>query len=638
MRATVQKSGFDVFISYRREGAGAEALLIKAKLEGDKFRVFVDVTNLDKGIFDVALLKRIEETRNFLVLLSPNALDPCVDPGDWLRREIACAIRSKRNIIPILLPNFKFPAELPEDIQELPRHSGVVYSNVYFESTAKRIEEMMPRASRSFWTRPLFLPVTLALTIALATGITGYLRLKSHNNPPPLQASQLELSLQQDANLLRLSGRFDEAIGKDQAIVSLRGALASAASEDIARMKNLREQERSLLDDGNAAERRNDLARAKTDYEQVMDLHGEHELDAIDSFNVVTQKMSGRTDADIAKTNFANGVTAFNHSEYSVAKAYFDQVLARTPSNWPQRSQAKDYLRRSTNRAQQQQHFIQAQNFFTAKNYEAARNEAKQAIDTLDPDQRFVQQAQELVARIPPAPALPPAQPSADAEIQSLMHDAQSLVQQGQFKEAWNKAASIERLKGDASTLRGAIRTSEETRYQELNSRYVTANKQNLAELQDVLSAFQRFSLNAVSREVDAKKYVDQIASEIAALPAERTALLPQPSAGVATASSREDVQAVLDRYVLAVANGDLNAVKAVRQLNTEEEKTMVNSLHAVKGKGFSFRDCITPEIAGDSAQTSCMMAVTKDKNTPPVHVTIFLNRTNGRWMIVRIH
>jgi hypothetical protein len=137
-------SKFDVFISYRREGGDATALFLREKLIQRGLRVFLDVVELHRGYFDEALLTCIADAPNFLVILSPGALDRCVQPEDWLRQEIAHAIRTKRNIIPVLTRNFTFPAELPEDISTLPRHQGVEYSHMYhtamIDSILKSIE------------------------------------------------------------------------------------------------------------------------------------------------------------------------------------------------------------------------------------------------------------------------------------------------------------------------------------------------------------------------------------------------------------------------------------------------------------------------------------------------------------------
>jgi hypothetical protein len=130
---------YDVFISYRRESGAAEARLIRAALQERGLRVFLDVADLGKGYFDETLLKQIAETPNFVVVLSPDCLDRCSETDDWLRREIVQAIETHRNIIPVMLPGFKFPAVLDPSIKELPRHQGLEYTHTFFEAMIDRL-------------------------------------------------------------------------------------------------------------------------------------------------------------------------------------------------------------------------------------------------------------------------------------------------------------------------------------------------------------------------------------------------------------------------------------------------------------------------------------------------------------------
>lgn len=127
---------FDVFISYRRESGASEARAIRAELQQRKLRVFLDVDDLRSGHFDEALLARIADAPNFIVILSPNCLDRCADEQDWLRQEVAQAIRTSRNIIPIMMRGFSFPERhtLPEELKALPTHNGLEYSHKYFNA------------------------------------------------------------------------------------------------------------------------------------------------------------------------------------------------------------------------------------------------------------------------------------------------------------------------------------------------------------------------------------------------------------------------------------------------------------------------------------------------------------------------
>lgn len=127
---------YDVFISYRREGADGTARLIYDWLKDDGYRVAYDLETLRSGNFDEQILDTIKRCKDFIVVLSPNALDRCSNPEDWVRREVACAIENGINIIPVMLRGFEFPpsSSLPEDIRDLPRKQAID------ASTMKRLD------------------------------------------------------------------------------------------------------------------------------------------------------------------------------------------------------------------------------------------------------------------------------------------------------------------------------------------------------------------------------------------------------------------------------------------------------------------------------------------------------------------
>ena len=81
--------GYDIFISYRRKGAGAGvAGELQAKLENLGYKVFLDVDEIGSGQFPDQIENAIASCRDFIFVLSPGALDRCSDEEDWVRREI----------------------------------------------------------------------------------------------------------------------------------------------------------------------------------------------------------------------------------------------------------------------------------------------------------------------------------------------------------------------------------------------------------------------------------------------------------------------------------------------------------------------------------------------------------------------
>ena len=145
-------AAFDVFVSYRRKTGAEVARAIVERLQQRNVHAFLDVDALRAGPFDERLLDTIAGTPNFLIILSEGSLDRCEDEDDWLRREITHAIRTRRKIVPVLMPRFRMPevAELPKELAQLPRYNNITYRHDYFDGFIDRLLEFLhlPTAGR----------------------------------------------------------------------------------------------------------------------------------------------------------------------------------------------------------------------------------------------------------------------------------------------------------------------------------------------------------------------------------------------------------------------------------------------------------------------------------------------------------
>ncbi len=122
---------YDVFLSYRREAGSAEARVLQSSLQARGKQCFLDATEMVAD--GSTLLQQIQQIPNFLVILHSGALDQCADPQDWLRQEIGYALRNGRKIIPVMLPGFVYPQNLPEDVRALMAYQGIEYNLRAFE-------------------------------------------------------------------------------------------------------------------------------------------------------------------------------------------------------------------------------------------------------------------------------------------------------------------------------------------------------------------------------------------------------------------------------------------------------------------------------------------------------------------------
>ena len=135
---------YDVFISYRRKGAGAGvAGELQAKLENRGYKVFLDVDNIGSGAFPEQIDQAIKNCNDFLLILSPGMLDRCVEEQDWVRHEIVLAEQYGKNIVGVALPGFSMPEvqTLPAALGTLPEIQVFLWSHEYRNASIDKIEE-----------------------------------------------------------------------------------------------------------------------------------------------------------------------------------------------------------------------------------------------------------------------------------------------------------------------------------------------------------------------------------------------------------------------------------------------------------------------------------------------------------------
>lgn len=137
----------DVFVSYRRSNGSQLASLLKVHLQLRGFSVFIDVERLEAGKFDNNLLQSIKQAKHFLLVLTPRALERCIEDvecKDWVHREIVAALNSNCNIIPII-DNFSWPEpeKLPEDMRNVCYFNGVRWIHDYQDACVDKLERFM---------------------------------------------------------------------------------------------------------------------------------------------------------------------------------------------------------------------------------------------------------------------------------------------------------------------------------------------------------------------------------------------------------------------------------------------------------------------------------------------------------------
>ncbi len=175
----------DVFISYRRDGGDMTAMYFFQALKERGYNVFYDLEVLRAGKFNDALLSSIQSCKDFVLILSPGALDRCNDENDWVRKEIAEALRSKKNIVPVMLKGFQFPEKLPEDIEDVRYQNGLTCTTEYFEESINRLCQRYLKSLPMDNVKKKAMRIAIAAAAVVALAVGGFLALRGGNHPEP---------------------------------------------------------------------------------------------------------------------------------------------------------------------------------------------------------------------------------------------------------------------------------------------------------------------------------------------------------------------------------------------------------------------------------------------------------------------
>ena len=150
---------YDIFISYRRSSYDT-ANLIATRLRSAGYSVFFDMETLRSGKFNEQLYEVIDNCKDFVIVLPPNALDRCVNEDDWVRLETCRAMEHNKNIVPIMLNGFVWPQEMPRGMEELCNYQAITASSIeYFDMSMERLQSRYLKSKRQ-------LPIVKIMKIA----------------------------------------------------------------------------------------------------------------------------------------------------------------------------------------------------------------------------------------------------------------------------------------------------------------------------------------------------------------------------------------------------------------------------------------------------------------------------------------
>ena len=178
-----------IFISYRRDSGAAAARLVREALCRRRLPVFMDVEDMRSGQYSEILGSQVRACSDFILVLTRGSLERCLQEGDWVTREVAEALRFRKNIVPVSFEEVQWPEYLPPEMAELRNFQVCKLSNEYFTASTERLIECLqtkPPPVRPFVIAAGIVALFVALVaLAFATGIFRGHRGKPLGEPPP---------------------------------------------------------------------------------------------------------------------------------------------------------------------------------------------------------------------------------------------------------------------------------------------------------------------------------------------------------------------------------------------------------------------------------------------------------------------
>lgn len=119
-----------LFVSYRRKSWAFTQRLVEQLRQALHADIFVDLSGVDESNFENAILRNLRESDAVVVVVSEHTFSQRIhEPNDWVRREIAEALRLNKPITLVAVDGLYPPPpdQLPDDIAAIGKMQGVPF-------------------------------------------------------------------------------------------------------------------------------------------------------------------------------------------------------------------------------------------------------------------------------------------------------------------------------------------------------------------------------------------------------------------------------------------------------------------------------------------------------------------------------
>lgn len=121
-------STYDIFISYRRDENKWLAYALQSELESYGYSVFLDTQDGSIGEdFPEELDLCIKKCKDFILVLNQHTLDRCMEPSDWVYREVSIAVANNKHIIPLTTEPYNWSINMPNGLESINKKNEFKY-------------------------------------------------------------------------------------------------------------------------------------------------------------------------------------------------------------------------------------------------------------------------------------------------------------------------------------------------------------------------------------------------------------------------------------------------------------------------------------------------------------------------------
>lgn len=142
---------YSIFVNYRRADAGPEAARVKEAIESEfgKSQVFLDVSSIEIGAeWPNEIEKKLKAADALVAVIGPEWLRAgsdkwgqrrIDDPSDWVRKELALALKTGKLVIPLLVGGASLPPTkaLPASLRKLTERQALPIRTEFWDHDMK---------------------------------------------------------------------------------------------------------------------------------------------------------------------------------------------------------------------------------------------------------------------------------------------------------------------------------------------------------------------------------------------------------------------------------------------------------------------------------------------------------------------